>query len=649
MIRVDGLTLTIGGKVLFNNLTWSIPPGTRWGLIGTNGTGKTTLLRTFTGDVHPDAGTVEIPPQATIGYLPQDFVDLEDMSVMSFLRKRFGLEDVERKLRSLEERIASGDNGKQTLHTYESQRERFEAMKGYSFEAEAGKILAGLGFSPSDAGRSCLDFSGGWKMRIYLAALLLERPDILLLDEPTNHLDLESVNWVENHIASFPGTVIVISHDRHFLDSVTEKTAELTGGKIETYSGAYTEYLEERAMREEISRKTIKKHKRRREEIMSFVERFRYKASKASQVQSRLKQLERAQPVETLTKGKRASIKFPPCPRSGLEVFKCENLGKSYGDKKVFEGISLEIRRGEKIALVGVNGAGKSTLARIMARVEPPSAGKVHFGHNVKKAFFSQESQTNLNMGNTVWQEILSVTSRASDAERRNLLGAFLFEDDEIEKPVSSLSGGEMSRISLLKLLLTDANFLILDEPTNHLDIATREILLEALKGWDGTAVIVSHDRWFLDGIVNKVIEIRRGRCRVFPGNVSYYLKKHEGTTGNAAERESASAADTPPREGSLKERKRIEAAKRNERYRMRKTVLDELEPLEREISKSETRREEIDELLCNPEILEDSDRIRELMMERDEIEKYFSASLGEWEALMERLEEIDKAFAENP
>jgi ATP-binding cassette subfamily F protein 3 len=274
--------------------------------------------------------------------------------------------------------------------------------------------------------------------------------------------------------------------------------------------------------------------------------------------------------------------------------------------------------------------------------------GKVHYGHNVKKAFFSQESQTNLNMGNTVWQEILSVTSRATDAERRNLLGAFLFESDEIEKPVSALSGGEMSRISLLKLLLTDANFLILDEPTNHLDIATRGILFEALKGWDGTAVIVSHDRWFLDGIVNKVIEIRRGRCRVFPGNVSYYLeKREEEEPGDLGQQQTA--VGTHPREVSLKERKRIEAAKRNERYRMRKTVLDELEPLEREISKSETRREEIDELLCNSEILEDSDRIRELMMERDEIEKYISASLGEWEALMERLEEIDKAFTENP
>ncbi len=250
-------------------------------------------------------------------------------------------------------------------------------------------------------------------------------------------------------------------------------------------------------------------------------------------------------------------------------------------------------------------------------------------------------------MGNTVWQEVLSVTSQVSDAERRNLLGAFLFEGDEIEKPVSVLSGGEMSRLSLLKLLLTDANFLILDEPTNHLDIATREILLHALQGWDGTAVIVSHDRWFLDGIVNKVIEIRRGKCRVFPGNVSYYLeKREEEETGDLGQQETA--VGTHPREVSLKDRKRIEAAKRNERYRIRKTVLDELEPLEREISKSERRRDEIDELLCNPEVLEDSDRIRELMMERDEIGKYLEASLEEWEAMMERLEEIDKAFAEN-
>jgi ATP-binding cassette subfamily F protein 3 len=647
MIRIQNLSLTLGGKVLFSNLSWAVPAGSRWGLIGANGTGKTTLMKILTGAIAPDSGTVEMPSHATIGYLPQDFIKLNNLTIMAFLRKRQGIDDVEKHLLYLEERIASGDDDKSTLLAYERQRERFETMKGYSFEAEAGKILAGLGFSPADAGRSCLEFSGGWKMRIYLAALLLERPDILLLDEPTNHLDLESVNWVERHLTSFPGTVIVISHDRHFLDSVTEKTAELTVGKIETYKGGYTEYLEEKNRREEISRKTIKKLERRREEIMSFAERFRYKASKASQVQSRLKQLDKDQPVEALTKEKRASIKFPPCPRSGLEVFKCENLGKSYGEKKVLEGVSLNIRRGEKLALVGVNGAGKSTLARIMAGVEPPCAGMVHYGHNVKKAFFSQESQANLGMGNTVWQEVLSVTSQVSDAERRNLLGAFLFEGDEIEKPVSVLSGGEMSRLSLLKLLLTDANFLILDEPTNHLDIATREILLHALQGWDGTAVIVSHDRWFLDGIVNKVIEIRRGKCRVFPGNVSYYLeKREEEETGDLGQQETA--VGTHPREVSLKDRKRIEAAKRNERYRIRKTVLDELEPLEREISKSERRRDEIDELLCNPEVLEDSDRIRELMMERDEIEKYLEASLEEWEAMMERLEEIDKAFAEN-
>jgi len=645
MIRVDGLTLTIGGKVLFNNLTWSIPPGTRWGLIGANGTGKTTLFRTFTGEVYPDAGTVEIPPQATIGYLPQDFVDLEDTSVMSFLRKRFGLEEVERKLRRLEERIASGDDGKQTLHAYERLRERFENMQGYSFEAEAGKILAGLGFSPSDADRSCSEFSGGWKMRIYLAALLLERPDILLLDEPTNHLDLESVQWVENHLSTIQNTVIAISHDRHFLDTVTERTAELSGGRIETFKGGYSAYIEERARRKEIAQRTSRKQERRRDEIMSFVERFRYKASKASQVQSRLKQLEKESSVEVPDESKKPSIDFPPCPRSGLEVLQCENLGKSYGNKEVFSGINLEIKRGEKVALVGVNGAGKSTLARLIAGIEPPSRGNIRYGHKVKKAFFSQESTSNLSMDKTVWQEIRAVSSTASDAERRNLLGAFLFEGDEIEKPVNALSGGEMSRLALLKLLLADANFLILDEPTNHLDIATREILLRALRGWNGTALIVSHDRWFLDEIVHRVVEIRQGHCREFPGNVSEYLKRRE-TEANAP----IEAQNTPESGGeahSQKARKRFEAAKRNERYRKRRKVLDELEPLEKDISRFEARIAEIDEQLCNPDVLEDSGLVKDLMVERDEVERSLEDSFEKWEDLMERLEEIDRVFSE--
>jgi ATP-binding cassette subfamily F protein 3 len=645
MIRADGLTLTIGGKVLFNNLTWSIPPGTRWGLIGANGTGKTTLLRTFTGDVSPDAGTVEIPPQTTIGYLPQDFVDLEDMSVMSFLRKRFGLEDMETNLRSLEERIASGDDRKQTLHAYERLRERFENMQGYSFEAEAGKILAGLGFAPSDADRSCSEFSGGWKMRIYLAALFLEKPDVLLLDEPTNHLDLESVQWVENFLTASSGTVIVISHDRHFLDTVTERTAELARGVIETYKGGYSAYLEERSLREEIARRTAKNQQRRRDEIMSFVERFRYKASKASQVQSRLKQLEKETSVQISDDSKKPSIDFPPCPRSGREVVQCENIGKSYGKKVVFSGIDLEIRRGEKIALVGVNGAGKSTLARLIAGIEPPTQGNVRYGHKVKTAFFSQESALNLSMDKTVWQEIRAVPSPASDAERRNLLGAFLFEGDEIEKPVNALSGGEMSRLALLKLLLADANFLILDEPTNHLDIATREILLRALRGWNGTALIVSHDRWFLDEIVHRVIEIRQGHCRKFPGNVSEYLKRRENETSTSTEGQKPSGSAVE--ENSLKARKRFEAAKRNERYRKRRRVLDELEPLEKGISRFEERIAEIDEQLCNPEVLEDSGLVKGLMVERDEVERDLEDSFEKWEDLMERLQEIDRVFSE--
>jgi ATP-binding cassette subfamily F protein 3 len=326
-------------------------------------------------------------------------------------------------------------------------------------------------------------------------------------------------------------------------------------------------------------------------------------------------------------------------------VVQCKNLGKAYKDKKIFSDVDLEIRRGEKIALVGVNGAGKSTLARIMGGIEAPTEGIVRYGHKVKKAFFSQESESNLSMDKTVWQEIRSVPSTAPDAKRRNLLGAFLFEGDEIEKPVSALSGGEKSRLALLKLLLADANFLILDEPTNHLDITTREILLRALRGWNGTALIVSHDRWFLDETVHRVVEIRNGRCRHFPGNVSEYLKKREAEDRNFPEEQQS--PDGGEKENTEKTRKRLEAARRNERYRMRRKVLDRLEPLEEDIARSETRLEEIDGQLCRPDVLENSDTVKDLMVERDAITRHLEESFRNWEALMEQLEEVDRTFSE--
>ncbi|AER66237.1 ABC transporter related protein [Thermovirga lienii DSM 17291] len=643
MISFNSVYLSLGGKELYSDLNWAIPPGSRFGLIGKNGTGKTTLLRMITGDIFPDKGTIEMSPNMTIGYLPQEFVDLEDLTIMEFLKKRHGIERLEKELRQLEEKIAEGDTSKSTLMAYEKKREEFSIKEGYSFEAKALKILAGLGFTDKDHERSCLEFSGGWKMRILLASLLLEEPQVLLLDEPTNHLDIESTQWVEQHLESFKGTIILISHDRHFLDSVTNKTAELRNGKIKTYSGNYSFYVKEKAKQETMEQKEAIKIERERQQILAFADRFRYKATKASQVQSRLKRLENLVVATTPKEISGPVIKFPECPRSGLNVLKMEKVSKRYGSLSVLEEVDLEIQRGEKIAVVGVNGAGKSTLARLMSGRETPSEGSVNWGHNVKIGFYSQESAANLSSEKTVWEEIRSTPSKASDQERKNLLGAFLFSGEEIDKKISCLSGGEKSRLALLKLLLGEANFIILDEPTNHLDISTREILQDAIKNCRQTVVIISHDRWFLDEIVDRVIEVKDGKCHNYQGNITYFLEK-------ARERKdlikntslNKKTATTIDKATSRAEKKRLEAIRRNELYRKKQSIQKKIDPVEEEITLLESRKDEIDTLLCSEEILSNSSRISSLMVERNEIEQKLSSLYEIWEDLTDKLLQLE-------
>jgi len=643
MISFNSVYLSLGGKELYNDLNWAIPPGSRFGLIGKNGTGKTTLLRMITGDIFPDKGTIEMSPNMTVGYLPQEFVDLEDLTIIDFLKKRHGIEQLEKELHQLEEKIAEGDTSKNTLMTYEKKREEFSIKEGYSFEAKALKILAGLGFAERDHERSCIEFSGGWKMRILLASLLLEEPQVLLLDEPTNHLDIESTQWVEQHLESFKGTIILISHDRHFLDSVTNKTAELRNGKIKTYSGNYSFYVKEKAKQETTEQKEAIKVEKERQQILAFADRFRYKATKASQVQSRLKKLENLVVPTTTKETNGPVIKFPECPRSGLNVLKMEKVSKRYGSLSVLEEVDLEIHRGEKIAVVGVNGAGKSTLARLMSGQEPPTEGTVSWGHNVKIGFYSQESAANLSSGKTIWEEIRSTPSKASDQERKNLLGAFLFSGEEIDKRISCLSGGEKSRLALLKLLLGEANFIILDEPTNHLDISTREILQDAIKNCQQTVVIISHDRWFLDEIVDRVIEVRDRRCHNYPGNITYFLEKaRERKDLTKITSSSKKAASTTDQGISKAEKKRLEAIRRNELYRKKQNIQKEIDPVEEEITLLESRKDEIDALLCSEEVLSNSSRISSLMVERNEIEQKLSSLYEIWEELTDKLLQLE-------
>ncbi|MEI6157649.1 MAG: ATP-binding cassette domain-containing protein, partial [Atribacterota bacterium] len=594
MIRLHNIELSFNGKVLFHNLTWDITERGRVGLVGDNGTGKTTLLKLILNRVSPDKGTVVIPHNKSIGYLPQDLVELEDIPVIDYLKKITGLAEIERKMKLSEEEMAllspNTDAYTTLLRKYTTDSKQFTLQEGYAFEALCKKILKGLGFMEVDFEKKCSDFSGGWKMKILLGSILLSSPDIMLLDEPTNHLDLENMEWLENYLKDYPGTIVAVSHDRRFLDKITRQTAELFRSKLTIFRGNYSFYLREKEQRLIQLQKEMETQRKKIEKTEEFIERFRYQATKASQVQSRVKMLEKIQTIELDKEAKHVSIRFPGCERSGKEVVTVKNVTKRYDDIEVFRNIDLTIYRQEKVALVGLNGAGKSTLARLISQREAPSSGTVQSGMNVKMASFSQESAQNVNYDRTVWEEINTVNSKFSELEKRNLLGTFLFSGDDIYKEVSVLSGGEKARLALLKIIMQDTNFLILDEPTNHLDMTTNQLFQDALVRYDGTVLVISHDRYFLDSMVSRVVEIRDKMMFEYLGNYSYYLERsllREELNQTLPELKSEER-------GSLyknREQKREEAERRNRLFRRKSEIQKQLDPLEKTIANLEENR----------------------------------------------------------
>lgn len=649
MIDIGNLTLTMGERKLYDKLSWRITDGSKVGLVGINGSGKTTLLRTIMGETEFDEGNIVIlPTGARIGYLPQDLHELPLSPVVEYLKTTSGIKELEENLRRTEHEISeltqNSPDYLRKLERYEVAVRDYEIAGGYSFDAIARKTLKGLGFSKEDPDRCTSEFSGGWKMRISLACALLSRPDILLLDEPTNHLDTESMEWLESWLQSFSGTVITISHDRHFMDKLMTSIAELSRGRITLYKGNYSDYLEESAKRLELLEKQQIQQKSEREKTQQFIDKFRYKATKATQVQSRIKKLEKMELVDIERAHKVVNIRFPDCPRSGDQVVKARELGMSYENIDVFSDVTFNIKRGENIALVGVNGAGKSTLSRLVSGIESPTSGTIELGHNVKLGFFSQESSQNLNYDNTIWQEIYGGSERLTPAQKRSLLGAFLFSGDDIHKSISVLSGGEKSRVALVKLLLSETNFLILDEPTNHLDMSTKDLFQKALLSYEGTILVVSHDRYFLDNLVDRVMEIRDHRLFNYLGNYSYFVEKRANDMDNLKNRQN----DQQDKKNDVipeKEKKRLEAEKRNKAYRDKKVFLKELKPLEKLIEKQESRKTEIESLLCDPSTLSNSDKVTELTIEFREIEKKVEESLAQWEFLMEEIEKVESTI----
>ncbi|MBR4400294.1 MAG: ABC-F family ATP-binding cassette domain-containing protein [Synergistes sp.] len=644
MIEIKGLKINFGEQEVLRGIDWFITPKSRIGLVGDNGAGKTTFLRALAGTADYE-GTITMPKGCAVGYLPQDLVEIKAMPLLDHLRECAGLTELIHRTSECEHLMSGADKDADGLHSLLSQYDRlqrqFEAKGGFEFETEAKRVLHGLGFAPErDASRMTSEFSGGWKMRIAIAALLLQRPDILLLDEPTNHLDTESMEWLEGWLRNYQGTIITVSHDRRFLENTVTSVAELSCGKMSFYSCGYGKFLIEREERRARLAAEREQQQEKIADIKRFAERFRYKATKARQVQSRMKQLEKMELIEEETHAKNVNFRFPESPRSGLAVIKAEGLTKRYGDNTVFSGIDLVVERGERVALVGVNGAGKSTLMRLLNHSEEPTAGTADLGLNVKKAYFSQESAQNLDYSRTVWQEVCNTGSKLLDVEKRDLLGAFLFSGDDIYKPVSVLSGGEKSRLGLLKMLLSESNLLILDEPTNHLDYATKELFQKALLKYGGTILIVSHDRAFLDDLVTRVLEIRGGRLYDYRGNYSWFIEKR---AEKEREEEAAAAAkkSAAAPENRTKEQKRAEAEERNRLYRAKKGLSDRLKACEKEIEEKESRKEEINAMLCSPEVLSDSAKIQSLMIELNGTEDALRRLYSEWEELGVKIEEI--------
>ena len=641
MIRVASLTLQFGERILFRNASLHIGARDRIGLVGANGAGKTTLLRIIAGEAVADAGMVVRARHASVGYLPQEGIALADRSLREEAESVFA-EDlaVEERIGEIQDALAlsvpGSEDHEDMLEVLGELQHRLELSDAFRRSSVIEKVLSGLGFASKDLERHTSEFSGGWQMRIALAKLLLGEPSLLLLDEPTNHLDLESLEWLEDYLGSYRGAVMLVSHDRRFLDTMTTRTVEVRAGAITEYAGNFSAYVGAREQAQEHQRAAWKQQQTQIRETERFIERFRYKATKARQVQSRIKQLEKLDRIELEDGDASIRFEFPPSPHSGSVVLRLRDIRKRYGPLEVLRGVSLDIDRGDRVAVVGVNGAGKSTLARVLALEEPADEGHREEGHGVRVAYFAQDQAEELQPEATAL-EILERSARAEIRPLlRTILGSFLFRGDDVFKPVAVLSGGERSRLALARMLVQPANFLIMDEPTNHLDMRSKEILQNALKKFDGTFVIVSHDRDFLDGLVTRVVEVDAGMLRVFPGSVGEYLeRKHR-------ERELRTLRPVTRPSGE-RERKRREAEARQDHYRMAKPLRDRLTVLEAEIQAREDRKAECELAMSDPALYADPEQIREVTAEFKRLEQALTRDYQEWSELITALDRLER------
>ena len=656
MISVEGLKVEFGVKPLFSNVSFVVNSRDRIALVGKNGAGKSTMLKILCGQERPTDGTVSVQADTTIGYLPQVMNLQDDTTVRQETQKAFA--DVQRmkeRLERLEHQMNErtdyeSESYMQLVEHYTAEHERYLMMNPEGQEAMMERTLVGLGFLRSDFDRPTSEFSGGWRMRIELAKMLLRHPDVLLLDEPTNHLDIESIQWLEQLLAQWSGAVVLVSHDRAFINNVSNRTLEISCGKVVDYKVKYDEYVKLRVERRQQQLRAYENQQKEMADMRQFIERFRYQATKAVQVQQKVKQLEKMVPIEVDEVDNSAMhLKFPPCLRSGDYPVICDEVGKRYGDHEVFSRVNMTIKRGEKVAFVGKNGEGKSTLVKcIMGEI--PFDGSLKVGHNVQIGYFAQNQAQLLDENLTVFQTIDYVAKGDIRLRINDILGAFMFGGENSDKKVKVLSGGERSRLAMIRLLLEPVNLLILDEPTNHLDMPSKDVLKEAIKAFDGTAIIVSHDREFLDGLVTKVYEFGGGRVREHIGGIYDFLRaasdrwkaEGDGLKVKADEQKenssSAKATLTPPTTPNPQPTPQADYAARKEQQKQLRKAERAVEESEKKIARMEQRLKELDQLLCDP--VKASDMT--LVSEYTDTKRAMDEEVERWEQLSEELEKLN-------
>lgn len=635
MIAINDLSFEIGSRVLYETANWHLKPGDKTGLIGANGTGKSTLLRLIVGEYTPTGGSISMPKDATIGYLNQDLLSYQsDNSILQVAMEAFEKQnqlqiEIDDLLNKLEKEYSED-----LLQKLSDKQIEFEALDGYSIEFKTHEILAGLGFSDEEQKRPLSTFSGGWRMRVMLAKILLQSPDILLLDEPTNHLDLPSIKWLEEYLQAFDGGIVIVSHDRYFLNRIINKTVEVRNGKLTLYAGNYNFYESEKALRNEIQQNEYKNQQARIKQEEKLIERFRAKASKAKMVQSRIKALERMEKVEEVDDDNpEVNFNFNFSKASGRHVVTLKNISKSYPNIDILSHTDGLIEKGDKIALIGANGKGKSTLLRIIAQEDNDFSGESIHGHNVTQTFFAQHQLEALHLDNTILDELVNYAPSHTETELRNILGSFLFSGDDVFKKIKVLSGGEKSRVALAKALTADANFLILDEPTNHLDITSVNILVQALQQYQGTFIVVSHDRYFLEQVANKIWYIEDKTIKEYPGTYAEY--EHSQKSKGTKEEKSI-----PKKEKKKQQKPKDKNSKSllQSKNRKLKQIEEKIETIRIEIKK-------IEEKLNDTDLYENQERLNELTRHYESLKTDNKNLQNEWETVAEEILALEETI----